>query len=44
MLSTVSISSASMRPVGMPVQPEITSEMVWLSTAICTRGSSPWIF
>ncbi|MNQ88523.1 hypothetical protein D3C85_1037880 [compost metagenome] len=39
---TVSISSRSILPSGMPVQPEITSPMVPPSTRACTSGCSPW--
>ncbi len=40
--STVWISSVTMRPTGMPVQPETTSAMAWESTQTCISGDSPW--
>ena len=39
---TVLISSASILPTGMPVQPATTSAIVWASTQTCTSGDSPW--
>ncbi len=40
---TDAISSATIRPVGMPVQAEITSLTVLPSTAMESSGSSFWI-
>ena len=40
--STPRISSLSIRPTGMPVQPESTSATAWASTQTCNSGVSPW--